>query len=406
MKAQINNRLIIQLQPKEKRFDVWDTKITGFHVRVNTNGHKIYRCMYRQDGIRRIYTIGDSELTTPSEAREQAKAILGNAIQGHLPNKQKPKTLTLEQYIETEYTSWRIANTKSGQTEVNRLKKFYAEFSNTPLEKISTLKIDRWRTARKKAGISAITINRDVASLRSALSKALEWKLIAEHPLRALKPLKTEDNTKIRFLSVEEGKRLRAALIQREKELQESRARANHWRTERQYETYPELNGDHLKPMALLSLNTGLRRGELLNLRINQIDFKHKILTVLHTKSAKNRHIPLNKEALESISEWFQTASLSPGSNDLVFANPVTGEAFKDVKKAWTALKEEANITDFRWHDMRHHFASWLVMAGVPLNTVRELLGHSDIKMTLRYAHLTPGHKSDAVAKLDAQLKE
>lgn len=87
-------------------------------------------------------------------------------------------------------------------------------------------------------------------------------------------------------------------------------------------------------------------------------------------------------------------------SNGLIFSNITTGEAFTHVKKSWAGLLDDANIKNFRWHDMRHHFASKLVMAGVDLNTVRELLGHADIKMTLRYAHLAPEHKAKAVEKL------
>ena len=89
----------------------------------------------------------------------------------------------------------------------------------------------------------------------------------------------------------------------------------------------------------------------------------------------------------------------SPSDSGLVFPNS-NGKAFNNVKKAWAGVLEKAKIKEFRWHDLRHHFASRLVMAGVDLNTVRELLGHSDIKMTLRYAHLAPKHKAEAVSRL------
>lgn len=100
--------------------------------------------------------------------------------------------------------------------------------------------------------------------------------------------------------------------------------------------------------------------------------------------------------ALQCLNDW-QSQSKGDG---LVFPNHQTGTRFDNVKKSWASVLKAAEIKNFRWHDMRHHFASKLVMAGVDLNTVRELLGHADIKMTLRYAHLAPEHKANAVAKL------
>jgi len=147
--------------------------------------------------------------------------------------------------------------------------------------------------------------------------------------------------------------------------------------------------------MVLISLNTGIRRGELFNLEWPRVNFSTKTLTVIGdtTKTNETRHIPLNKEALETLREWQKECRKKSG---FVFPSS-NGGRLEDVKSSWLGLLERAGITDFRWHDMRHDFASRLVMAGVPLNTVRDLLGHSDIKMTLRYAHLAPDSKAAAV---------
>jgi integrase len=150
---------------------------------------------------------------------------------------------------------------------------------------------------------------------------------------------------------------------------------------------------DHLSPVVLLAMNTGMRRGELLSLEWSDLDLGAKIITVQarKAKSGKQRHIPLNAEALRVVTKWRDQCD-------------GVGQVFEpqDVKKGWGALLTTAKITGFRFHDLRHHFASKLVMAGVDLNTVRELLGHSDITMTLRYAHLGPEHLAAAVEKLAA----
>ncbi len=152
---------------------------------------------------------------------------------------------------------------------------------------------------------------------------------------------------------------------------------------------------DHLTPVVLTAMNTGMRRGELLSMTWADINWEAKMLTIRaeSAKSGRQRHIPLNVEAMEVLQRWAGQAG-----------ERRAGKVFDvtDIKKGWGKLIANARIEEFRFHDLRHHFASRLVRAGVDLNTVRELLGHADITMTLRYAHLAPDTLAAAVAKLAA----
>jgi len=199
----------------------------------------------------------------------------------------------------------------------------------------------------------------------------------------------------IRFLSVPEGQSLRRAMSRRDDEARASRTSGNLWRTGRDYGVLPDIPkkgfADSLTPAVLVSLNTGLRRGELTSLNWTDIDLAGKRLTVRagYAKSGKARHIPLNREALDALKRWHRQ---NPGLK--VF--PIS-----DAKRAWSALLAEAKIAHFQWQDLRHDFAARLVIAGVDLDTVRELLGHSGIKAIWRYAHLAPKHKAEqAVERL------
>jgi len=146
-------------------------------------------------------------------------------------------------------------------------------------------------------------------------------------------------------------------------------------------------------------MNTGLRRGELFRLTWDDISLarpRHITVTADAGKTSRTRHIPINPIAHESLVKWGAQCGACKG---LVFPGR-NGDQLTNIKTAWSAVLCLAKISEFRFHDLRHHFASLLVMNGTDLNTVRELLGHSDIAMTLRYAHLADEHKEAAVNTL------
>ena len=269
------------------------------------------------------------------------------------------------------------------------------------LDSISTWTLEKWRSSRLKSGISPSTVNRDLACLKAALQKAVEWNLIDTHPLAKLKPSKVDKSPNTRYLSEQEEMRLKQALKKRDQLLKDKRESGNQWRKVRGHNLYPIYKkteySDYLEPILILALNTGLRKGELLSLKWSDINLHTKQVTVqgANAKSSNTRHIPLNTDALEMLRKWKKQDQY----DNYVFYNG-NGLKLDDFKKSYKSLLKLANITSFRIHDLRHHFASKLVMNNVPLNTVRELLGHADISTTLRYAHLAPDHKAEAVEKL------
>lgn len=399
MKQFIGNQLIAKLKPSIKSYDVWDSKLTGFILRVLPSGAMVYRCEYARG--KRI-TLGRVGVLTPAQARDRAREILADVVKGNNPVSKRIKPYTLKEFIEKEYVPWRKVNRKRADEDIFRLKaRFESDFGGEVLADILPLLLDRWRSKRVASGIKPITVNRDIAILKALLSKAEEWGIIEANPLAKFKPLRIDSIAKVRYLSKDEESRLRQALMLRDEDLKAARSRGNKWKADRGYDLLPDLYqyvfADYMTPMILLSVNTGLRRGELFNLCWKNVNFDRAVLTVEGetAKSGKTRHLPLNAIALQVLKDW-QAQNLQ---TELVFSSH-TGNPFNNVKKAWTSILESASIQSFRWHDMRHHFASKLVMVGVDLNTVRELLGHSDIKMTLRYAHLAPEHKANAVAKL------
>ena len=412
MQAKLTSRLVTSLVPRQVPYEVVDAEIKGFLLRVQPSGVMTYYYSYRMKAGRRArYRIGRPGSITPMQARDEAQQLSARVITGEdvqATKKQarleaaRAKYHTLDGLLEHKYGPWVKAERKTGQETIDRIKANFAHLLNRPMGEISDWDIQKWRVERLKAGKAKTTINRDVGALKACLSQAVEWQLLAQHPLGKLKPLKTDRLGRVRYLTVEEETRLRVALSDREKTTRQKRLSANAWRRARGRSTKAgfakDEYTDYLRPMVLLTLNTGLRLGETLSLEWTYVNLEDGTLTLRgnKTKSGQGRHIPLNQEATDVLSQW-------RGQSDavgLVFPGP-DGRRMRSVRKAWASILREAEIVNFRWHDLRHHFASRLVMRRVDLNTVRELLGHADLEMTLRYAHLSPEHKAEAVGRLD-----
>jgi integrase len=405
VKAKISNSTIRSLKPSDKRLS--DTDVSGFHARITENGKIRYYLFYRLNGKQVNYLLGADGQMTPAQARDLAKDKMAEVTKGidvQAVKKEAKEQVklsrlsTLLAFVDQKYAPWLATrNAKTAKQSILSLKAAFPNFLNFQLSAITAWEVEKWRSDKKNSGLKPASINRRLNTLKGCLSRAVEWEIIESHDLSKVKALKV-DNSKVRYLNKGEESNLRAALRARDQKIKVQRQSANKFRIERNYEILADLSikpyADYLEPIVLLAMNTGMRKGEILSLDWQNVDLTHKNLTIMseNAKSGKTRHIPLNTEAFETLKKW----KGDPGSVGFVFKGQ-DGKPLLEIRKSWATVLDIAKIENFRFHDLRHHFASRLVMASVDLNTVRELLGHSDLTMTLRYAHLAPEHKAAAV---------
>jgi integrase len=237
----------------------------------------------------------------------------------------------------------------------------------TPLSALTSSRISLWKAERlaainPKTGqpYAAASINRPLATLRHLLRMAHEeWDVLLAVPKIRLEK---EPEGRIRWLEPDEEVRLMEAC----------RASRNL----------------QLAGIVTVAKETGMRRGELLGLTWDRVDLSRGVLRLEVTKSGRRREVPMRQVVYDVL------ASLPGQREGRVWRQQKVRTAFDNAVKA-------AKLDDFRFHDLRHHFASWFVMRGGSLQALKELLGHADLKMTLRYAHLAPEHLRGEVLKTE-----
>jgi integrase len=375
IKYKITATNIKNLSPDDKRLN--DTEISGFHARITPSGLVTYYLFYRLNGKQVNYRLGIDGQMTPAQARDLAKNKIAEVTQGvdvqAVRKQERTKTKyskfsTVESFLNEKYSLWlRTRNPKTAEKTIKAFKSSFPKLMGFQLSDITAWEIEKWRNERLSSGVKPATVNHQISVIQGCLSRAVEWGVIDSHDLRKVKTLPV-DNSKVRYLSKDEEARLRESL--------------------------KTCKTAFLDVIVIIAMNTGMRKGELLSLEWQRVNFDTKIVTVdfQNAKSGKTRHLPLNTQALNALKTWQQK------TDDIGYVfKDKNQQPLKDFPFLWRDLLNEASITNFRFHDLRHHFASMLVMASVDLNTVRELLGHSDLKMTLRYAHLAPEHKAAAV---------
>jgi integrase len=282
----------------------------------------------------------------------------------------KPKALAavIDEYLEFK----RAKGKRSVHHDEYRLRRIKAWFgSDTPITEVTAQRIaqyDRARAtekSRRKRPVMPATVNRELSILRHLLRLCEEWGYIEKVPRIRLAP---EPEGRLRFLAEEEMVRLLTACEQSK--------------------------NPYLSTIVTIALNTGMRKGEILGLEWDRVDFSRGVILAEKTKSGRRREVPMNRDVYDALSK------LPPVREGFLFRKR-TGAAWGNIRTAFERACQEAKLEDFHFHDLRHTCASWLIMKGRSLKEVQELLGHREFSMTLRYAHLSPDRLRDAVASLE-----
>ncbi len=263
--------------------------------------------------------------------------------------------------VVTEYVKWAERQKSFRKGKVYLIKQLAETFGNIPLRRFNSMILEQYQTDRLNMGNKPATVNRLIATISHMFTKAVEWDMVEEEFLKRIRKVKLlpENNRRLRYLSVEESQRL------------------------------VDSCDNHLRPIVITALNTGMRKDEILGLKWDNVDLKAGfiLLNQNQTKNSERKELPINQTLRETLQGIPKQDNIP-----FVFYNPLTGKRYDNVKRSFNTALKKADIKDFRFHDLRHTFASHLVMAGIDLTTVKELMGHKDFKMTFEVC--TPCTKS------------
>ncbi|MFC1769592.1 tyrosine-type recombinase/integrase [Nitrospirota bacterium] len=249
------------------------------------------------------------------------------------------------------------------QRDATSLNSLLPYFGGMPLLNITTEDVTKYR-AERLSTVKPATVYQELALMRRMFNVARkEWKLVKYNPVADLSISVGNSNARDRWLTMEEEQ----GLIKN------------------------ATNPFWLRPLIITALHTGMRKGEILNLKWKDIDFTRKLLIVHKTKNGKKRSIPMSQTLIATLQ----------GIKVIDISGKVFSRSDRSIRAAFDKAKAKAAIEDFRFHDLRHTFATRLVQNGVDIYKVKELLGHKTLTMTMRYSHHYPESLRSSIDVLD-----
>jgi integrase len=328
------------------------------------DGSKAWYYSFMYNGVR-YRKLGGSTKTQALLAMEKVRNSVFNEDYGLVEKVKNPR---IEDFAKTFLERRKhIRSFKRDELSVRILLRY---FRGKTMSSISSASIEDYIHYRKASGVSNSTINRELACLKRMYNLAIRWKEVRINPVTEIDFLE-EPPGRTRFLSLKEAKRL------------------------------IEKASEPIKPIIITALNTGMRLGEILSLRWSQVHIENMTdpaIEIIESKNNKKRFVPLNEDMIKLFNNI-----RSKNDSDHVFIGE-RGRPLRSIRNTFNLAMDRADIKDFRFHDLRHTFASHYLMSGGELLSLREILGHSDLKMVQRYAHLASKYKREMINNLSSKF--
>lgn len=355
----------------KKRVEYYDADLPGLYVEVLacSPGQGTFYLRYKDRSGKTCHQkIGRTAEIGPTEARKQAKALKADIALGADPRGEaKQAALTFAAFFADRYLPYVKLRKRSWEKDEALFRlRLKDKFGHLPLDGITRQHVQTFHSSLKESGLAGATCDHHVKLLRHALNLAVEWGMLEKNPIARVH-LFNEDNKVEHYLSETELARLLAVLTTRMQ--------------------FPTCH------VAQFLLATGARTREALQAKWSQIDRVNRVwrIPASNSKSKHIRSIPLNDSAINLLGKLD-----TEGRFDFLFINRKTGLPPVYVQKYWKRVRIDANLPKLRLHDLRHQYASMLINSGRSLFEVQNILGHSDPKVTQRYAHLSTKSLQDA----------
>jgi len=340
---------------------------------VYKKGNRWYVSVYDSNGkrVRRVVKIdGKDPATLTRQDALKAEAITkGEIAQGTFNIPSSRSNIAFDKLADL-YLEWADKNHKAPELDHYKVKILKEFFGGMKINNINLWIVEKFTSKRKTLGRMPETINKELGILRRMFNLAKDWGIITTNPIEGMKLIKVQ-NKPFRVLK--------------------------DWEFQKLYDPAPQ----YFKDILLCAYLTGMRRSEIRKLKWENVDIEQANISVVETKNYECRNVPINSVLLQRLKELTKQSK-----SEYVFTTP-NGEPYvsnTSWKRVWKTTLENSDIKKCRFHDLRHTFATNLILSGVDLVTVQQLCGWKSIDMVMRYAHSNRDQKKKAVESLNSPV--